>query len=236
MTGCITRNFIDDQKLNFVKDYLKNNIHYIIPHDKPNQLLKLVSKETFRNEDNDNFGYYNTYQNISKLYISNGCLNRCTFCKLTFQDYPLKSVKLEEIKNAINHIDEIGIKNVIIFGTNISQYGLDLYKKYMLPDIIDYIETKNNIKNVSLIGFSFKDAIKGNFKYSLKNSTKVKSLSGSLESGSDRLLKLINKGFTSQEIIDFATYINKDLYLNIIAGFPTETIEDVKITLKVLKN
>lgn len=239
LTGCITRKFIDNENLNFVKDYLRNNIDYIIPHNNPNELLKLVSQETFKNEARDDFGYYNTYQNISKLYISNGCLNRCSFCKLTFQDYPLKSVKLDEVKNAIDCINKKGIKNVNILGTNISQYGLDLYNKYMLPEVIEYLEAKNSIKNVSLIGFSFKDAIKGNFKYSLKDSTKIKILSGSLESGSDRILKLINKGFFSQEIIDFYYYINqiheKKLHLNIIAGFPTETLEDIKITLEVLK-
>lgn len=95
----------------------------------------------------------------------------------------------------------------------------------MLPDIINYVQTKNNIKKLSLIHFSFKVAIKCDFKYSKKISTKLKILSSSLESGSNRLLKLINKRFTSQEIVNFANYINKELILNIKVGFRTEKLK-----------
>jgi len=37
----------------------------------------------------------------SSIYISNGCLNNCSFCKLTFQEYPLKSVELNEVKEEL---------------------------------------------------------------------------------------------------------------------------------------
>lgn len=60
-----------------------------------------------------------------------------------------------------------------------------------------------------------------------------------LQSGSNRLLKLIRKGFTSEEIINFGKNIRKinykSLYLNIVERFLTETLEDVKRMLQVLK-
>ena len=73
----------------------------------------------------------------------------------------------------------------------------------------------------------------------MRDLSKVDIISGSLESGSDRILKLMRKGFTSKEIVDFINYINqiykKRLYSSIIAGFPTETLDDVMMTIDVLK-
>jgi len=73
----------------------------------------------------------------------------------------------------------------------------------------------------------------------MRESSKIDEIGGSLESGSNRILKLIRKGFTSEEIIEFVNEIRKkyprNLRLNVISGFPTETMEDVFISLEVLK-
>lgn len=149
------------------------------------------------------------------------------------------AVELSEIKEAIDSLNEQKYSQIFLKGTNVCQYGLDIYHEYMLPEVISYLEKKENIKRVILVGFSFKDAIKNDFQSVIANSDKVVELCGSLESGSDRLLELIRKGFTSEEIINFVHNIReinyKNLYLNIILGFPTETLADVKRTLEVLK-
>ena len=239
VTGCITRQFKDVPFLVEVKNWLSNNVDFIIPQNQPNLLLKLISEEHFGDRDINDFGSVQIKsENEANIYIANGCLNNCSFCKVTFQKYLLKSVAIDILKESIDELDEENISQINLKGTNICQYGLDLYNEYMLPEIIEYLETKRNIKKISLVGFSFKDAIKNDFQEVLKNSTKVIELSGSLESGSDRLLKMIRKGFTSDEIIEFVNYIRqkkyKNLYLNIIAGFPTETLDDVKRTIEVL--
>lgn len=240
LTGCITRQFKDNPFLLEVEKWLQEKVDFIVPQNQPNLLLKLLSEDVFRNVDVNSFGMIgNLGKKSSEIYISNGCLNNCSFCKVTFQKYPLKSVEISKVKEALDSLDEQGYTELILKGTNICQYGLDLYKEYMLPELITYLEKMKNIKKVTLVGFSFKDAIQNDFQSILTDSTKVVELCGSLESGSDRLLKLIRKGFTSEEIINFVQEIrkinDKDLYLNIISGFPTETLEDVKITLEVLK-
>ncbi len=240
LTGCITRSFKDYTYLSEVERWLKENIDYIIPQNQPNLLLKLISEDIFRNEDINDFGMVNPFSDSSAdIYISNGCMNNCSFCKVTFQKYPLKSTPLNEVKDAIDCLNEGKYSEVYLMGTNICQYGFDIYKEYMLPEVIDYLEKKENIKRVTLVGFAFKDAIKNDFQSVLANSAKVIEINGSLESGSDRLLELIRKGFTSEEIINFVQNIRKIYYkrlsLNVISGFPTETLEDVKRTLEVLK-
>lgn len=240
LTGCITREFKDNIFLSKTEKWLKDNIDFIIPQNQPNLLLKLISENEFNQLDENDFGLsIGNSDNSAEIYISNGCLNNCSFCKVTFQKYPLKSVPFSEIKESIDLADSEKYSTILLKGTNICQYGLDLYNEFMLPEIISYIEQKENIKEVSLVGFSFKDAMKNDFQSVISNSTKVTEVSGSLESGSDRLLKLMKKGFTSEEMITFVKNINKKyskkLFLNIIAGFPTETLDDVKTTLEVLK-
>lgn len=240
LTGCITRKFHNDPDLLKVEKWLNKNIDFIIPQNQPDLLLKLISENKFGNRDSNNFGSVEIYHNdAANIYIANGCLNNCSFCKTTFQKYPLKSMDLNYLKENIDFLNEKKVSQIFLKATNVCQYGLDIYDDYMLPEIINYLEEKENIKNVSLVGFSFKDAIRNDFKKVLQNSTKVNELCGSLESGSDRLLEMMRKGFSSEEIIEFVKYVrqnnDKNLFLNIIAGFPTENIIDVNKTLEVLK-
>lgn len=240
LTGCITRKFKDDPFLNKVESWLKTNVDYIIPQNQPNLLLQMISKEKYLDRDINEFGFLESHRDdLATLYIANGCLNNCSFCKKTFQSYPLKSADLNEIKDAIDFLNEENYTRVLLKATNICQYGLDNYHEYMLPEIIRYLENKDNIRNVVLVGFSFSDAIKNNFDEVLRTSRKITEISGALESGSNRLLEMIRKGFTSEEIIEFAKKIReiyfKRLRLTIISGFPTETLDDVCKTLEVLK-
>lgn len=239
MTGCLTRKFINSELFDIEK-WLNEHIDFIIPQNEPNLLLQQISQEKFGNRKREDFGLYTINQNnVGTIYISNGCLNNCSFCKTTFQKLPLKSADIDEVKNVISEFDKREIKKIILKGTNVSQYGLDLNGTYMLPLIIDCIESTKSIRELDLIGFAFKDAIHNDFSYVFKNSSKLRGISGALESGSDRLLDLMRKGFTSKEIIKFIETISKkypkELILNIIAGFPTENIEDIKLTLEVLK-
>lgn len=240
VTGCISRHFTKKIDGYDIEEWLRKKIDYIVPQNKVYELLKLISEEDYKDYNSDSFGALLSAKDKSaNIYISNGCRNNCSFCKTNYQEYPLKSIELDVLKEAIDYLDEKETKTVTLRGTNVSQYGLDLYNEYKLPEIIEYIDSKENIESVNFVGFAYKDAIKHGFADTMRDSKKIDEISGSLESGSDRLLKLIRKGFTSQEIIDFVNEIKKKyerrLRLNVISGFPTETMDDIKKTLEVLK-
>lgn len=238
LTGCLTREFKRPQEVQTQLNWLKEHIDYIIPHNEPNLLLQRISQD-FLDLDAKDFGYIGYYPNIAELYIGNGCLNNCAFCKVSYQYYPLKSVPLEEIKEAIGEAIEFGYDAIRIISTNLCQYGLDLYREPKLLDLIAYIESLEQIKTIELFGFAFQDAIHYSFAPTIAENSKIAYLSGSLETGSSRLLKMIRKGFTPEQIIEFVKEIKskhkRDLDINIIAGLPTENLEDVFQTLTVLK-
>ncbi len=90
------------------------------------------------------------------LFISNGCNNNCTFCKVSYQDYPIKSVELSEVKEMIDKLIENKAKSIRLIGTNICLYGIDLDGEPHILDILDYIEKKLEIEEVKLVGFAYK--------------------------------------------------------------------------------
>lgn len=237
LTGCLTRKFKDEKFDDWINKIFTKYIDYVIPQNEPYLLLQKISDD-FSNTDSKDFGYFCHDDNNGKIYICNGCLNDCAFCKTSYQYYPLKSVDIEEIFNALDYSNEKKLQTISLYGTNICQYGIDLYKKPKLLEIIEYIDKLDNIKKINLVGFSYKDSIQNNFEDYLAHSPKVSYISGSLETGSDRLLSLIRKGFTASEFVEFISkieeYYSKKLDVNIISGLPTETIDDIKETLKVL--
>lgn len=248
VTGCIAREFQNKEYLPNVLEFIQERVDFLVPQNQPNLLLKLVSEDNFSTLAINDFGMVHRetdeYEDgqideIGNIYLANGCLNRCSFCKVTFQNYPLKSVPLNEVKEAIDRLDEEGVPNLAFYATNVCQYGFDLYHDYKLPELVEYVDKKKNIKNVLYVGFSYADAIRNAFQEPFAKSPKHINLSGSLESGSDRILKLMRKGFVSAEIIDFVQAIRRfyerSLQFCIISGFPTEKIEDVRRTLEVLK-
>jgi len=239
LTGCITRTFKDIPKLQEIEKFLRTNIDYVISHYEPNKLLKLICEQEFELFDDDGFAMVDYDDVCADIYVQNGCTHNCSFCKTNYINYNLKDASLEEIKESIDALDAKKIKSIQLRGLNLSQYGLALYRDYKLMDVCEYIEGKSNIKQVILSGVAFSDAISAQFADRLKYLEKTSCIVGSLESGSNRLLSLMNKGFTKEQFLDFYYDVNsiykKKFWLNIISGFPTETIDDCLETINVIK-
>ncbi len=174
---------------------------YIIPEDEPEKLLKILYNEV---PEEGGYGTLIPYaDNSADIFISTGCLNSCTFCKANYQSLPLISAPISEVKEVLEIANDKKISYLQIKGLNVCQYGLDR-GSYELPEVIEYLEGLDNVKRAELFGFAFHDAIKGGFKDVLRKSTKVTALNGSLESGSNRILELMQKGYTKKR--NFAIY------------------------------
>lgn len=235
VSGCITRTFFDDEFNKQITEFLNKNFDYIIPEHREDMLINILTNKQLLTQNN---GVCLTNNNVADLFISSGCNNRCSFCKTTYQDLTLNSINFERIEASIKNLPQ-HVDTVRLLGTNICQYGIDLYNTPRLMDIISLLETIDSVKKIRLLGFAYKDAIQNDFSYIMSQSKKIHSIIGSLESGSDRLLELMNKGFNVSEFLNFIREIQKNykrnFVLDIIAGFPTENMEDIKATLSVLK-
>ena len=183
VTGCMTSDIKDLSLRNMIDEFLKAHFDYIIPERNMLDIVNIISK---KKRMENSFGACITTGNKADLYISKGCANKCSFCKVNYLNLPIKSVDFKDLKNCIFSLPD-EIDTISLLGMNTAQYGLDYNYKYNLMDIIKLLENKETINSIYIDGMAFKDAIQNNFAKDLKTK-KVKRIGGSIETGSPRLL------------------------------------------------
>ncbi len=172
------------------------------------------------------------------IRIGYGCLNRCSFCAINkvFPKLISKSRKqiVEEFK--------LGLKNrykkFVLTGEDISVYGLDIGTNLieLLKDLLK-IKTRKKI-SILLYRLNPQWLLKiGSEIIEILKSKKINFLSISIQSGSNRILKLMNRRYDINEIKKYIKKIKKDfpfirIHLDFIVGFPGETEKDFQKSIK----
>ncbi|MGC8649652.1 MAG: tRNA (N(6)-L-threonylcarbamoyladenosine(37)-C(2))-methylthiotransferase MtaB [Hydrogenobaculum sp.] len=172
------------------------------------------------------------------LKIQEGCNSFCTFCIIPFARGKSRSVDEELVFKSVQNLYEKGYKEVVLTGTQLSQYGHDkgtslfklLKKLIKIPIFIrlssmNVNEIKNDKNLLDLI--TQEENIMPHFHLSL-------------QSASDNILKAMRREYTLKEYEETVDYIIKKrpisaIGTDVIVGFPTETDEDFNITYNFLK-
>lgn len=179
--------------------------------------------------------YPNAWVNI--MY---GCNNFCTYCIVPYVRGRERSRKAEDIISECKSLINEGYKEITLLGQNVNSYGKDL------PDGISFSELIERIAN---IGGKFRLRFMTNhpkdFSHELadviKNNPNVcKCVHLPIQSGSDRILKLMNRRYTAKDYLEKIDYLRSKvpdctITTDIMVGFPTETEEDFLDTLSVVK-
>lgn len=235
VTGCMTRNIVNQNLSEEIQRFFRENIDYVFSEDNYLEIVNIIAGRRVMEAD---FGACYYLGDLAKFYISRGCNNKCSFCKMQYQNLSTKSVDFEEIKLQVESLPK-EIKKINIYGTNISQYGIDKNYRYNLSDVLNLFEGVPQVENVNLYGFTFSDAIKNKLVNGLKNCSKLEIVKSSIETGSPRLLSMMNKGYTIPELVDFweklKEFYPRILDTDVIVGFPTETYEDIYMTLELIE-
>lgn len=169
--------------------------------------------------------------------IMHGCDNFCSFCVVPYTRGREISRNAFEIKEEIECLVNKGVKEIVLIGQNVNSYFDGKYDFAELLEILDNINGKFWIKYISPHprDFSYK-SIKV-----IKNSEKISRwFHMPLQSGSNRILKLMRRDYTKEEYIDLINMIKdelKDVVIttDIIVGFPSEDEKDFEDTIDVVK-
>ncbi len=162
------------------------------------------------------------------LKIQEGCTNFCSYCIIPFARGSLKSRLISDILNEVNVLANNGIKEIVLSGIHIASYGLDLEEDI---DLIDVIKECSKVDGILRIRFS---SVEPNFitKNNLDRLSKIDKVCDffhlSLQSGSDKILKDMNRKYTSAEYKKAINlikqyYQNCSISTDVIVGYPTET-------------
>jgi tRNA-2-methylthio-N6-dimethylallyladenosine synthase len=188
-----------------------------------------------RPEDIYHTGFYQDKEH-AYVVISEGCSNYCSYCVVPYVRGELHHRDYKEILKEIESACGKGITQVTLLGQNVNAYKsqVDFIK---LLELVNQIE---GLKEFSFVTSHPKDTSLDLFK-SISGLDKLKKcLHLPIQSGSDRILKLMNRGYTRKFYLDLADNYRKivngaHLTTDIIVGFPTETDKDFSDTHDLVK-
>jgi tRNA-2-methylthio-N6-dimethylallyladenosine synthase len=169
--------------------------------------------------------------------ISRGCNNFCSYCVVPYVRGPEIHRPLTQIIKEIGLLAESGCKEVCLIGQNVNSYKYDGY------DFADLLQIANDETKIEWIRFMTSHPKDLSEKLIDKMAFLPKTcehLHLPLQSGSDRILQKMNRAYTFKDYLKLieqakARIENLSLTTDFIVGFPTETEEDFKQTLKMVE-
>lgn len=174
----------------------------------------------------------------ASVTIMNGCNNFCSYCIVPYTRGRERSRKPEDILKEVEQLAKDGYKEIMLLGQNVNSYnGGDGYSFANLLRDIDKIKGIDIVRFMSPHPKDFKDDVIDAIA-DCKSVCKVIHLP--LQSGSTKVLKDMNRGYTKEQYLELVKKIrekvpNVTFTTDIIVGFPGETEEDFEDTLDVVR-
>jgi tRNA-2-methylthio-N6-dimethylallyladenosine synthase len=202
-------------------------------------------------EQRDAFVYNTEYiseKSHCNVNIMEGCNNFCSYCIVPYVRGRERSRKADDIINEIKSLVSKGVKEITLLGQNVNSYESQVTShksqgENKIISFVDLLEMVNNIKGLEKFDFVTshpKDANIALFKKMAELANCRKFLHLPIQSGSDRILKKMNRGYTVahyKQLAKAAKEIIPGLRLgtDIMVGFPTESDKDFEDTYKLMQ-
>jgi ribosomal protein S12 methylthiotransferase len=165
------------------------------------------------------------------IKISEGCNRKCAYCAIPIITGPHISRPIEEILDEVTLLVQQGVKEFNVIAQELTFYGIDLYKKQMLPDLI---ERMAKIPGVEWIRLHY--GYPTHFPMDLlrvmrENDNVCKYIDIALQHISDNMLTRMHRHTTKQETLDLIKALRREvpgicIRTTLMVGFPGETEED----------
>ncbi len=174
------------------------------------------------------------------LKIQDGCSQFCSYCIIPYARGPVRSRPEEDVIKEVQVLAENGFKEVVLAGIHVASYGKELHT----TNLLQIIEKIHPIKGIERIRFSSVEPnlVTDEFMKGLSKLSKVcRHFHLSLQSGSDKTLKAMNRKYTSEKYMQAVETIRKywpdaAITTDVIVGFPTESHEDFNDSLEFVKS
>ena len=180
------------------------------------------------------------YPNKAWVSVMYGCDNFCSYCVVPYVRGRERSRCPEAIIGEIKELLSSGCRDITLLGQNVNSYGKDLSPCMNFVDLLERIEALPEQFSLRFMTSNPKDATRELFDFIAKSSKLEHHFHLPLQSGSDRILKMMNRKYTREqffELCDYARSVIPDITFttDIIVGFPGETDEDFEDTLTALE-
>lgn len=207
------------------------NIDYI------NELLdRSLAWDLFIKTDNLNSAYIEGVRKeevnrTEYVKISEGCNNNCSYCIIPSLRGKNRSRKIEDIYSEVEYLVSKGAREIILIAQNTTDYGIDLYSKYSLANLINKISKIEDLKWIRVL-YLYPDHFTDELIEEFKNNDKlVNYVDMPLQHISDDVLKRMNRKTSKEHIIKTLKNLRKSvpdivIRTTFIVGFPGESDDD----------
>ncbi len=175
--------------------------------------------------------YLTTPSHYAYLKISEGCDRTCSYCAIPRMTGTHISIPIEDLVKEARGLAEKGVKELLVIAQDLSYYGIDLYKKSKLAQLVTELSAIEGIEWIKL-----HYAYPANFPYDLlpvmnEKPNVARYLDVTLQHSSDKMLKLMRRNTTKAETINLIERVRREvpgvhLRTTMLVGHPGETEED----------
>jgi len=224
---------IGPQSYHKINDILENHI-----------LEKKIEETEF--DSVSKFKYYDGIENKDNsvsayLTIQEGCDKFCHFCVVPYTRGPEYSRPFNQIINEAEQLVNNGVKEITLLGQNVNAYYFkENSKEYRISDLINHLDKFNEIKRIRYTTSHPKDMTDDLIECYKKSKKLMPFVHLPIQSGSDRILKLMNRKHKVEDYLDVYFKIKKlnpdvEFSSDFIIGYPGETEKDFSETLSLLE-
>ena len=165
------------------------------------------------------------------LKISEGCDNPCSFCAIPLIRGGYISIPIEELLEEANSLARKGVKELILIGQDTTDYGIDLYGKRNLSELLNKLSTIGGIEWIRLL-YTYPSHFPDDLADEIAHNPKVLNyIDMPLQHISNNVLKSMRRGISSRRTKELIQKLkskipNLTLRTTFIVGYPTETEKD----------
>ncbi|MCL5673508.1 MAG: MiaB/RimO family radical SAM methylthiotransferase [Deltaproteobacteria bacterium] len=261
----VNNNIIRNNKNNNSDNYIYNYIYNKIKNNTDNNAIACdfadgkadINNKNIENLYTNKFKNESYYKRIEKsfnlrsekkgglnyteyLKITEGCDNYCSYCIVPYVRGREKSIPLNILLNTVAKYTKKNVQEIVLLGQNVNSYKSPDNPDYNFIYLLKKIAENKNIKRIKFLTSHPKDMSDEVIDLIGKENKISKCLHLPVQSGSDRILKLMNRGYDRNHYLNLIKKIKSSypeilLSTDIIVGFPGESEEDFELTLSLLK-
>ena len=180
------------------------------------------------------------YSFKSGVNIMFGCNNFCSYCIVPYVRGRERSREPEAIVKEIEALVADGVTEVMLLGQNVNSYGKTLKDPVTFAQLLEKVEQIEGLKRIRFMTSHPKDLSDELIEYMSKSRKVCHHLHLPMQSGSSRILKIMNRHYDKEKYLGLVEKIRTavpdiSLTTDIIVGFPGETEENFQETLDVVE-
>ena len=208
-----------------IEDYIKTKEKKKIIYD--------LNKVDFEKMEINNFASHTR----AFVKIQDGCNAFCSYCIIPYTRGRVRSKNKEDVIREVTKLVNEGYKEIVLTGIHTGRYGIDINSS--LEELLKELIKIPNIYRIRLSSIEINEITPGIKKLIKESKVMAKHLHIPLQSGSDKILKLMNRRYNTSEFLNMVEDLKEiediSLTTDLIVGFPNENDNDFNDTINTLK-